>query len=657
MKSLPLQLGSAWYPEQWNLEIVKEDIQLMQQLGFNTVRVGEFAWSTFEPREGEYNTQWLKDALDIAHAGGIRAVVCTPTPTPPLWLLKKYPEIGFMDQDGYQHKHGARQHACYNNLVFRRYSRAITEVMAREFSGHPALLAWQTDNEFRGHQKICVCPACQAGWTVWLEKRYGTVAALNQAWGTAVWSETYPTLADVPPPYRLCYYAHNFSLLVNYRRYMTDSVCEFQREQVEIIRRHSQAPITHNSENSVDEWELNRDLDFASADIYIGYESPWSSQMRFDNLRGLKPQRRFWTMETGSEGNLFGKTFDEGWLNCFAFLSYTSGGEGLSYWPWRQHRAGTEISHSALIYSCSRPTTGWEPARRVAQTRQKLETILGEFQPAPAPVALVRSDLNGFYYYSDGAAGLEPHFSHHAKMSEQYKSLWEAGVWRDVVFDRSPLTGYQVIFSPYLPYLCPEFLAAMQRHLEKGGAWVVGPYSGYCGRDHDVPPNAVLGDLEKMIGFNTQFLAPISKIEVKLSSGLTTMGQMHATTFIPRPQDEVLGTYQDQRFKGAAWGLVCQHGAGRVYVLGSEIADDARPKLFTQILQREGVPLVPLPNRVSLCPQESADGRKAWALCNWDEASHTISLPHPGVNRLTGEKVSGNIILPPYQNAFIEFSA
>jgi len=651
-----LHLGAAWYPEQWNPEIVREDIRLMQELGFNTVRVAEFAWSTFEPTEGQYHTAWLEAALDAAHAAGIRAVVGTPTPTPPLWLLKKHPEIGFQTPGGYRHKHGARQHACYNNPTFRQYSRAITQVLAETFGKHPGVVAWQTDNEFRGHQKACTCEACRAGWAQWLERRYGTIAALNQAWGTAVWSETYPAFEDVPPPYRLCYYAHNFSLLLNYRRYMTDSVVAFQKEQIDIIRRHSFLPITHNSENSVDEWELSQDLDFAAADIYIGYESPWTAQMRFDNLRNLKPGRRYWTMETGSSGSLLGKIFAPGWLDCFAFQSYTSGGEGLSYWPWRQHRNGTEIDHDAIVYASGKPTTSWEPAARVAQTRKKLEPLLEEFSPAKAEVAFIRSDMNGFYFYSDMAAGLEGNFSHHEKLGTQYRSLLAAGVWRDVLFDRAPLAGYRVIFSPYLPYTAPEFLAGMKAHLENGGSWVVGPYTGYRGRDHDVPTNAILGDLEAMLGFETKFFSHIPEMDVELNIGLKTKARMVATVFQPDPQDKVLGTYQDRRFDGEAWGISREYGKGRIYVLGSEIGDEARLALYAHILDREGVERVVLPERVSRIPQETADGRKAWALSNWDEVNHTVFLPGPGTDLLTGKTVSGGISLPAYTNAFIEFS-
>jgi beta-galactosidase GanA len=160
-----------------------------------------------------------------------------------------------------------------------------------------------------------------------------------------------------------------------------------------------------------------------------------------------------------------------------------------------------------------------------------------------------------------------------------------------------------------------------------------------------------------MIGFKTKFMTRISTIEVELQSGLRTQGTMHATVFSPRPEDEVLGLYRDQRFQGEAWGLRCSYGPGSVYVLGSEITDEARRQLYAHILDREGIARIPLPPRVSCCPQKTADGRRAWALSNWDEKPHTIALPQPGQNLLTNTALSDEVILEPFSNAFVAFSA
>jgi beta-galactosidase len=56
--------GSTWYPEQWPEPAWERDLTLMHDAGFNVVRVGEFAWSTLEPKEGQYDWTGSTAPLD-----------------------------------------------------------------------------------------------------------------------------------------------------------------------------------------------------------------------------------------------------------------------------------------------------------------------------------------------------------------------------------------------------------------------------------------------------------------------------------------------------------------------------------------------------------------------------------------------------------------
>lgn len=653
-----LRLGAAWYPEQWRRDVLLQDLRMMREVGLNAVRVGEFAWARFEPSEGRYETGWMREAMDLAHEHGIAVVLCTPTATPPAWLLKKHPDVGYVSPDGYRHKHGGRQHGDYNNPTFRAYGRGVTEAIARDLGRHPALIAWQTDNELRGHQKVSVSEPALRGWHAWLRARYGEIGALNESWGTDVWSQRYDAFEDVPGPHPLPTYSHNVSLLTNYRRYMSDSVCEFQREQVEIIRRHSGAPITHNSEDSVDEWDLTRDLDFAGTDTYVHGSAPQHVFFRIDCFRCLKRGVPFWTMETGSEGSLFGELNPEGWLACFAAMSYAGGAAGISYWPWRQQRAGAEIDHTAIVSAAGRPTTGSAEVAKVGALRRRLEPILREYRPARAEAAFVRSEYNGHYFFIERVAGLEANFDFRGRLEEEYQTLRSLGLWRDVVYDQAPLDGYRIVFSPYLPYASDDFLARMRAHLEAGGAWVAGPYCGYRERDHTVPTNGELGRLEAMLGITTRYTVRSHAGEVTLSGGLRTKASMSSLVFEPGPEDEVLGTYEHPRLRGQAWGIVRRFGRGRVYLPGSRLEPAARAALYGEILRREGIPCTPLPERVAVFPQEASDGRRAWAIVNWDEKVHDVALPQPGRDLLAeGSSSRATLQMQPFSTAFVAFDA
>jgi len=48
-------LGMAYHPDYWPRARWPVDAKLMREANIEVVRVGEFAWSRFEPREGRFD--------------------------------------------------------------------------------------------------------------------------------------------------------------------------------------------------------------------------------------------------------------------------------------------------------------------------------------------------------------------------------------------------------------------------------------------------------------------------------------------------------------------------------------------------------------------------------------------------------------------------
>jgi beta-galactosidase len=86
-------LGVCYYPEHWIESRWPEDLQRMHDLGIRFVRVGEFAWSRFEPEPESYDFAWLKRFLNLVNEAGLAAVVGTPTASPPKWLVDSMPDM------------------------------------------------------------------------------------------------------------------------------------------------------------------------------------------------------------------------------------------------------------------------------------------------------------------------------------------------------------------------------------------------------------------------------------------------------------------------------------------------------------------------------------------------------------------------------------
>jgi beta-galactosidase len=195
-----LAFGGDYNPEQWPADVRLEDIGLMKEAGVNLLSVGIFSWALVEPREGEYEFAWLDEVLDNLAAAGIKVALATATAAPPAWLVRKHPEVLPVTAEGSVLERGSRRHYSPSSAVYRRYAAGITRKLAERYKNHPALALWHVDNELGCHVSEFYGPEDAAAFRRWLEGRYGSIQALNAAWGTAFWSQHYASFEEIIPP-------------------------------------------------------------------------------------------------------------------------------------------------------------------------------------------------------------------------------------------------------------------------------------------------------------------------------------------------------------------------------------------------------------------------------------------------------------------------
>ncbi len=373
-----LHVGSAYYPEHWPEDRWPEDVRLMREAGFTVARLGEFAWSTMEPAPGDLQLEWLERAVALLAENGIRTVMGTPTAAPPAWLTHANPDLLAVDEYGRRAQHGNRCHYCVTSPEYHDACRRIVTAMAERFGPMPDVIGWQLDNEYN---RVCYCDRCRALFQDWLRAHFGTLDALNAAWSTAYWSQTYTDWAQIPIPIG----GHNPGLMLSHSRFVSDCYVKFQRVQLDALRPHLPEGVwvTHNFMGwfpTLDSYKLTADLDLASWDWYIGtgHHDFTVNGAPHDLTRGFKRQN-FWLMETqpGSVNwSTVNNQLDAGETRLMAWHAVAHGADAILYWQWRPALGGQEQYHGSLVDQSGQPRLFYNEARWIARNFRKVGNLV-----------------------------------------------------------------------------------------------------------------------------------------------------------------------------------------------------------------------------------------------------------------------------------------
>lgn len=270
-----LVLGTCYYPEHWDENLWEEDLDRMLRSGIEVVRVAEFAWNLTEPREGEFTYEFFDRFLELAHKKGMKVIFCTPTATPPAWLTDQYPEVLNADQDGNLYRHGARRHYNYNSPVYQKFCRIIVEKYASHYGSSPAVIGWQIDNEVNCELDEFYSDSDTIAFRDFLKRKYGTIEALNQAWGTVFWNQTYNVWEEIYIPRKTPHYTNNPHHMLDYYRFVSDSARRFVQMQADIIRKYCKKDdfiTTNGIFGNLDNHQMTREsLDFMTYDSYPNF--------------------------------------------------------------------------------------------------------------------------------------------------------------------------------------------------------------------------------------------------------------------------------------------------------------------------------------------------------------------------------------------------
>jgi len=660
-----LYYGAAYYPEAWSESEIDKDIAYMKELNMNVMRMAEFSWSKMEPQEGKYDFAWLHRVIEKLHTNGIDVILGTPTATPPAWMWEKYPQIGLTYYSGLRTTHGIRRDCSYTSEIYRRKSVQICEKMAQEFGNKPGVIGWQTDNEF-GHTPD-YSEETKKRFHAWLKSKYGTIQNLNRAWSTVLWSQEYNKFEQIVLPRGEQWY--HPSLRFEWDRFTNDMINEYQDLQIQAIRKYSKLPITHDGTpgQNVDYEKLFKKLDYMSHNNYHSFEAYDRIVSNNDRMRGYG-KGFYWLFETapnhsggGSKGQTWRLHDHPNSMNAALWMQYAMGAQGTMFWLWRQHPAGQEMVHGAVLHNWGAPFANFNDLKRLGAELKQTSDFLMNNPVAKADIAIVYS------HEADIAFRIEQYASEIKYYTDwttnAYLPLLDAHLHRDVITPSYPIEGYKMIFVPFMPYVPEAFKAKLKTWVENGGTLILGPMVGHRDSCLAAQKQYATGDWETWTGINIESRMPLGatqrELETKIKLDWKNPFNMENTTCnywqeALNTKGTVLATYQNGFLAGKPAVAQNKVGKGTVVFLGTGIGRKNLSKLMLHLASEQNIaPLASGDTDVVVVPRQGTS--QGTVIVNISNDKKKIMLPFTGgKDLLSGKNVEAWLDLAPYQVMVLE---
>ena len=583
--------GADYNPEQWDKTIWLEDMILMKKANVNMVNLNIFGWALIEYSEGKYNFDQLDELMNLLNEHNIGVDLATATAAQPAWLSKQYKDVLSVDSSMNTIWYGSRQSYCPNSLNYIRRMKALVTEIAKRYYKHPALKMWHINNEYADHTCICYCDQCASQFRKWLLEQY-SLEDINDRWGTNFWSQKYYSIEEIIPP-RKTSGDHNPGLLLDYKRFMSDSYLSLYKEESKILKKWSpRIKITTNFMGNctkpLDYFKWAKEIDIISWDSYpdISVDKNYIlNSFTHDLMRSLKNQPFIMMEQAPNQVNWRSENPNKqpGQMAAYSMQCLAHGGCGIMFFQWRQSLKGAEKFHSGMV-----PHSGENSRvfREITQLGKELTSLKSNENQAYNRVAIVMDYDN--WWALEYRPGPSIKMRYMEQLLRYYAYFYNKNIAVDICSYDSDLSRYTYVVCPNLYMIKEGLTSKLERYVSDGGQLICGPFSGIVDESDTVFNTGYPGPLSDLLGISIEEYDVLCKPILFEWFGKDYLAN-HWCDLITLKTATALGTYNENYYKNTAIVTENTYAQGKAYYIGSILEDESLNQVLDKIFKLRSV--------------------------------------------------------------------
>lgn len=587
-----MSLGVYYYPEHWSPNQWERDIKNITDHGFEFIHMAEFAWAQLEPIEGQYDFKWLDKVIDLADKNGLKVILGTPTPCPPVWLSQKHSDIYIKDAHYQPKEHGTRANMSLSNPIVLSYTKKIVEAMAKRYGRNKTIMGWQIDNEPEAKEDYS--EASQVAFRLWLKEKYSKVDALNEAWGTAFWSQLYSAFDEVNihNATNVGWWGANPIALLDFKRFTADTQAAFLDFQAEVLREYIDKTqfITTNyvaKGNGTDPRRSTK-MDFASFTAYPNNGSANLGDLgfRLGDYSVLMYANDYYKLIDGITGVMELQPGQVNWANHNSLLQpgivrmwlwhcFAGGSLYACTYRYRQVLYGAEQYHHGIVSTDGVNLS--QGGKEYAQVIKEINQLRKEYSSKSEMPEILQKRKAAIMWSFDNLWSLERQKQTYQwdtwKHMQGYQSILHSlGAPVDIISVEDDFTDYPFLIVPAFEMVDEALVQKWKDYVSQGGNLIISTRTGAKDVNAHLWESNLSGIMNELIGGTVQTfdMLPAGKRGQVIMNGKTYQWSSWGDQVIANSTSDILARYNDQFYKGDACIITQSIDKGKVWYIGVE---------------------------------------------------------------------------------------